>query len=284
MRFHLFCLLLSAFVPAAQAAIVEQQMRPAITASAEYVVGERGKPAVLLLHGFLQTREFPTIATLGRGLQSAGFTVLAPTLSLDIPNRTRSLACEAAHRHGMDQDLMEISRWVSWLKARGHDSIVLVGHSFGSLQLLAYLSQNPDPAVKGYVGASLVDAQIGALPRQPLIADMQSRAQNGQRDLVTRSLSFCRNYTSTPESLLSYLQWDPSRVLAALKRSPVDTLLIMGDADERLGRGWLKALRHIQVPMVIVPGASHFMDGTHEFELLELTQRFLEAPERRPAR
>lgn len=284
MRFLLLCLLLSAFVPATHAAIVEQQMRPGITASAEYLTGERSKPAALLLHGFLQTRDFPTIATLARNLHGAGFTVLSPTLSLDIPNRTRSLACEAAHRHGMDQDLAEISRWVSWLKARGHGSIVLVGHSFGSLQLLAYLSQNPDAAVKGYVGASLVDAQVGALPRQPLIADMQSRAQNGQRDLVTRTLSFCRNYTSTPESLLSYLQWDPARVLAALKRSSVDTLLIMGDADDRLGRGWLKALRHIQVPMAIVPGASHFMDGAHEFELLELTERFLASPRQGLAR
>lgn len=278
MRFYLLCLLCFPFAPIAEAAIVEQQMRPGITASAEYLVGDRGKPAALLLHGFLQTREFPTIATLARGLEGAGITVLTPTLSLDIPSRARSLACEAAHRHDMDQDLDEIARWVSWLKARGHSSIVLVGHSFGSLQLLAYLTRRPDPAVRGYIGASLIAAQTEDVPRQALIADMESRAQNKQRELVTRTLSFCRKYTSTPEGLLSYLRWDEQRVLAALKQSPVETLLIMGDADERLGRGWLKALRHVQAPMVVVPGASHFMDGVHELELLEHTHRFLASP------
>lgn len=278
MRFYLLCLLFSAFAPVAHAAFVEQEMRPGITASAEYLVGDRGKPAALLLHGFLQTREFPTVATLARGLEGAGFTVLTPTLSLDIPSRTRSLACEAAHRHDMDQDLDEIARWVGWLKTRGHSSIVLVGHSFGSLQMLAYLTHKPDPAVRGYIGASLVAAQVGDQPRQALIADMERRTQDKRRDLVVHTLSFCRRYTSTPDGLLSYLRWDEQHVLTALKQSPVETLLMMGDADERLGRGWLKALRHVQAPMKIVPGASHFMDGIHELELLEHTLRFLESP------
>ena len=102
---------------------------------------QRDKPAVLLLHGFLQTRDFPTVATLARGLRDAGYPVLSPTLSLNIPNRSQSLACEAIHRHSLDDDIGEIARWVDWLKSHGHRSIVLIGHSFGSLQLLAYLCQ-----------------------------------------------------------------------------------------------------------------------------------------------
>src|SRR5512143_4272871 len=133
MRIYLLCLLISVFPVAANASIVQQEMRPGIPANAEYLIGERSKPAVLLLHGFLQTRAFPTVATLARGLQDAGYSVLSPTLSLGIPNRTQSLACEAVHRHSLDADVAEISRWVGWLKAHGHHAIVLVGHSFGSL-------------------------------------------------------------------------------------------------------------------------------------------------------
>ncbi len=141
MRAFLVCLLISMFPAAAQAAIVQLEVRPGITASAEYLIGERSKPAVLLIHGFLQTREFPTVATLARGLQDASYTVLSPTLSLNIPSRTQSLACEAVHKHSMDEDVDEIGRWVRWLKSNGHRDIVLLGHSFGSLQLLAYLSE-----------------------------------------------------------------------------------------------------------------------------------------------
>jgi pimeloyl-ACP methyl ester carboxylesterase len=268
MRAFLVCLLISMFPAAAQATIVQLEMRPGITASAEYLIGERSKPAVLLIHGFLQTREFPTVATLARGLQDASYTVLSPTLSLNIPSRTQSLACEAVHKHSMDEDVDEIGRWVRWLKSNGHRDIVLLGHSFGSLQLLAYLSSKPDAAVKGFIGASLIEAQVGTASRPALIAQLENRVPSKQRALVTHTLSFCKKYTSTPQDLLSYVRWDQPRLLAAVKQSPVDVKLIMGDADNTLGHGWLKALQHVQTPMVIVKGANHFMDGEHEFDLL----------------
>ena len=277
MRVYLLCLLILLFPTAAHAVIAKQEMRPGIPASAEYLIGERNKPAVLLLHGFLQTREFSTVATLARGLQDAGYTVLSPTLSLNIPNRAQSLACEAVHKHSLDDDVAEIGKWVNWLKSRGHRTIVLVGHSFGSLQLLSYLSLNPDPAVKAYIGASLIEAQIGATVRHALIAQLEGRIHEKQRSLITQTLSFCKKYTSTPEGLLSYVRWDQARVLAALKQSPVSTKLIMGDEDKTLERGWLKALQHMQVPMVIVSGANHFMDGSHEFDLLDHTLKSLQA-------
>ena len=276
MRIFLLCLLMSVFPVAVHAAIVQQDMRPGLPANAEYLIGERSKPAVLLLHGFLQTRDFPTVTTLARGLQDAGYTVLSPTLSLNIPNRTQSLACEAVHKHSMDEDVAEIGRWVDWLKSQGYRSIVLVGHSFGSLQLLVYLSTHPDPAVKAYIGASLVEAQIGPASRPALIARLEDRIRNKQRALVTQTLSFCSKYTSTPDGLLSYVRWDQPRVLAALRQTPVRVQLIMGDADSLLGQGWIKVLQHVQIPMVIVHGGSHFMDGEHEFDLLDHTLKFLE--------
>lgn len=276
MRIVLFCLLILVFPAAAHAMIAQLEMRPGITASAEYLVGERSKPAVLLLHGFLQTRDFPTVATLARGLQDAGYTVLAPTLSLNIPNRAQSLACEAVHKHSLDDDVSEIGRWVGWLKSQGHPSIVLVGHSFGSLQLLAYLSRKPDAAVKAYIGASLIEAQIGTTARSSLIAQLEDRVRGKQRALVYQALSFCGKYPSTPEGLLSYVHWDQARLLAALKHSPVGVKLIMGGADNMLEQGWIKALQHVRTPMVIVKGASHFMDGAHEFDLLDHTLKHLE--------
>ena len=152
MRAFLLCLLFSALPASVHAAIAQLEMHPGIPASAEYLPGQRDKPAVLLLHGFLQTRAFPTVATLARGLHDAGYSVLSPTLSLGIPNREKSLACEAVHTHSLNDDVMEITRWVTWLKSQGHRSIVLVGHSFGSMQLLAYLTVAPDAAVKAYIG------------------------------------------------------------------------------------------------------------------------------------
>lgn len=251
-------------------------MRPGVTATADYVAGDRAKPAVLLLHGFLQTREFPTVVALARSLQDAGYTTLAPTLSLGIPDRKQSLPCEAVHRHTIEDDVDEIARWVKWLKARGHKAVVMFGHSFGSLQLLAYLQNATDPTIKGYVGASLIEAQMGKLARAPLVADLESRLRSGQRALVTHPLSFCGKYVSTPAGLLSYARWDQPQTLAALKKAPMKKLVIMGDADPMLAPGWLTALGHVEVPIAIVKGANHFMDGMHEFDLIEQTMTFLD--------
>ncbi len=284
MRIYLICLLLSAFPAWAHAEIIQLQVRPGIHTSAEYLDGQRDKPAVLLLHGFLQTRDFATVATLARGLHDTGYPVLSPTLSLNIPNRSQSLACEAIHRHSLDDDISEIAHWVSWLKSRGHRSVVLVGHSFGSMQLLAYLDARPDRVVKGYFGTSLIETRIGNNARAPLIAQLKKQIQHGQGTLVSQQISYCKKYLATPGDLVSYIRWDQPRTLAALKKSPVRMQLLMGEADEMMGATWVKALQQAGIPMVVLSGANHFMDGAHEFDLLENTLEFLIRVQQAPSR
>lgn len=99
--------------------------------------------------------------------------------------------------------------------------------------------------------------------------------QRRPRVLVTHPLSFCGKFVSTPESLLSYARWGQRQTLAAVKRIRMRKLLIMGDSDPMLAPGWLDALRHVEVPITVVKGANHFMDGMHEFDLAEHTLAFL---------
>lgn len=284
LRTHWIFLLLLELLPfSAHATQVMLDMRPNLPATAEYQAGARDKPAILLLHGFLQTRESPPVATLARGLADAGYSVLTPTLTLGIPGRRQSLACEAIHNNSLDDDLAEIDRWVKWLRGKGHRHIVLIGHSFGSLQLLAYLSGKPDPAVTGLVGVSLVEAQIGAMPREPLIERLTAQVARHDRNLVNYPLSYCGKYPTTPEALLSYVRRDQARTLAALHQLGNRTLLVMGSADDRMTQGWLRALQHLQTPLVVIDGGNHFMDGEHEFDLLEHTLAFLQSGARAAA-
>lgn len=263
----LFLLLLLPQAAAAERARIE--LGNGLTAQAEYLSGKPTLPAVLVLHGFLQTHDFPTVATLARGLNDSGYTVLAPTLSLGVPNRKQSLACEAVHRHSLDEDLDEIDRWVKWLTSRGHRQVVLIGHSFGSMQLLAYLAGKPDPAVRGYIAASLTETQIGPTSRAELIERLEDAVARGDHKLVNQPISYCKKYPSNPAALLSYVRWDQARLVKALNAYKGHKLLIMGDADVMIGRKWLSTLQESRTPMAIVKGAGHFMDGEHEFDLLE---------------
>jgi pimeloyl-ACP methyl ester carboxylesterase len=276
LRAHWFFLLLGLLPLPAHAVLVSLKMHPNLSAVADYQSGAADKPAILILHGFLQTREFPTVATLARGLADAGYSVLTPTLTLGIPGRKQSLACEAVHHTSLDDDLAEIDRWVKWLRGKGHRRIVLIGHSFGSLQLLVYLHTQSDPAIAGFIGVSMVAVQIGGQPRAPLIERLTAQAARPDRTLVSEPLSFCGKYPTTAAALLTYVRWDQPRLLAALHQLELPSLLIMGGSDHKLEQGWLNALKHLETPLIVIDGGNHFMDSEHEFDMLDRTLAFLQ--------
>lgn len=263
---------------AVRAEPVELAMPNKLVALADFRKGDPNKPAVILLHGFLQTYESPTIHNLADGIAAAGNTVLAPSFTLGVTPRRQSMACEAIHTQTMKEGEGEIDAWVKWLKARHHGPIVLIGHSFGSAELLAYLAGKYDPAIKRFIGISLVEGRLklDAAQTADLIADMRHAVKIGEPRVVTRQFSFCQKYQATPASLLSYLEWTPQRVLDAAARLPLPSLFIMGGSDERLGHGWVNKLqKHCRVK--IIKGANHFMDGEYEFDLLDTVLKELKA-------
>ncbi len=276
-RFFLL-LIVSCIGLAARAAPVELTLPDKLVAKAEYREGDADKPAVILLHGFLQTHEFPTIHSLVEGLAGSGRTVLAPTLTLGVTYRSQSMACEAIHTHTMSGVEREIDTWVKWLKARHKGPIILLGHSFGSVEVLAYLSGKPDPAITRFIGISIIEGRLRLDAERfgKLIREMRRAVKSGEPRVVTHPFSFCQKYQATPASLLSYLEWTPRRVLDASARLPLPNLFIMGGLDDRLGDGWVEKLK-ARNRVKIIPGANHFMDGEHEFDLLDAVLTELQA-------
>lgn len=270
MRFFLFLMVYCIGLSAARAAPVELTLPNKLVARAEYHKGDADKPAVILLHGFLQTHEFPMIHRLVEGIADTGRGVLAPTFTLGVTHRRQSLACEAIHTHTMSEVGGEISAWVKWLKTRHKGPIILLGHSFGSVEALAYLSDKPDPAITRFIGVSIIEGRLrlNAAETSKLIADMRRAVRTGEPRVVTHQFSFCQKYQATPASLLSYLEWTPQRVLDASAKLPLPNLFIMGGRDDRLGTDWVDKLKtHNRVK--VIAGANHFMDGEHEFDLLD---------------
>ncbi len=270
MRWYLFLILLCLGI-SAHAQPVELVMPNRLAAKAEYIKGNPDQPAVILLHGFLQTHEFPTIHSLMEGIAQSGYTVLAPTLTLGVPHRQQSMACEAIHTHTLEDVTGEIGTWVKWLKARHGGAIILLGHSLGSVEALAYLSERPDPAITRFIGVSLIDGQLRMPPADTakFLSELRHAVHTGEPRVVTHQFSFCRKYQATPASLLSYVEWTQQKVLAASARLPIPSLFIMGGRDERIDNNWVDKLKaHNRV--TVIPGANHFMDGEHEFDLLDL--------------
>lgn len=265
------CWLISLPSFANHGSVVEAKLPSGKIVSADFHGGKRGLPAVLVLHGFLQTHAFPTIASTRDALATAGYTVVAPTLSLGISRRNKSLSCEAVHLHTLDEDAAEVAFWVRWLVQKGHTRIILVGHSFGNLQLLSYLDRNPLPAVKQALMISLTDVEVmqDGPQRARLAQDLRSRVARGDNALIEVNFGHCKNYVSPPAALLSYLTFSRRSILDSIAKSAVPVEVIIGGQDDRMGADWPEKLASRGIAVSVIPGASHFFDNQHEFDLQE---------------
>ena len=252
--------------------VTQEVAQLGLNANAEYVKGSEDQPAVLIVHGFLTTNEFHTVVAMSKALQENNITTLAPTLTLNISQRKKSVKCNSIHTHTLEKDLIEIADWVEWLKQQGHKKIILLGHSSGSLEALEYLAQYKDPSVVGTIYTSMFylnGLEIGTKP-----SDVE--AANGFKVMNSSnprkySFLFCKdNYFAIPDSFLSYLKFSRSYVLQTLKEQSVPSITIMGGADKRyqsVGQNWLQELEQTGTSMIMVDGANHFFSSEYEFDL-----------------
>ena len=251
---------------------IENRLASGNVLSADFQAGNSQQPAIFLLHGFLQTHEFPTVKRLADSLSSAGYTTLSPTLSLGISRRAKSLPCEAAHRHTLEQDIAEIEAWMDWLARHHPGPIVFIGHSYGSLQGLVYAANKPHPALRRMIALSLIDTEEKPFDasRAKMLAKAKSRVANGNKGLMNFTLGHCKQYTATPQSYLSYANWNRKQVLYLARSSRVPVNVVMGGKDSRMGTDWGQALMAAGVKVNSIEGANHFFDAEYEFDLLDL--------------
>lgn len=266
-------------VAGARAEEVVQTLPDGTVVTAAYQGGTQA-PTVLILHGFLQTRDYLTVRALGGSLSDAGYTVLAPTLSLGVDRRDASLACEAVHTHTLDDDLAEVRFWIRWLVARGHQDIRLIGHSLGSLQLVALADRGGlDTAVGQVIATSLLGVDSGVSPG-PYLAQRQRAEADvaaGDTRLQGYGLSFCRRYMAPAGSFLSYARWDEARLLQAVAAARVPVHVILAQRDQRMSDDWPARLARHGARVEVVDNAGHFFDNQSEFDLLDAVTQAMDA-------
>ncbi len=263
-------LLLAAFLVsvAAQADTVEINFSSGLIGVADYRAGKPGFPAVLLLHGFLQTRNSPPMNRLADALADAGYPILVPTLSLGISRRNKSLSCEAVHKHTLQHDVQEIAYWVNWLGSHGYKKIVLIGHSSGGKDVLAYLSGAPNAAVERAILASIVPIYVDAEQYRKVRSEKSHAPGQAAPSLRRFTIAYCKNnYVAALPAYLSYADWTGEFIMGRLGKINVPVDVVLGSKDQVLPPGWQAQLMHGRAPVHLIQGAGHFFDGEHEFEL-----------------
>lgn len=274
---HLTLFVFSLFLISAPAAYGAQDV--SLQASAQHVASkaryiDNGKdaPAILILHGFSATHNYPTVQSLQDFLSLSGYTTLAPTLSLNIPLRTQPVNCNSLHTHTLDMDKAEVQAWIQWLENQGHKKIILVGHSSGSQTLLEAMMDQAHDSVQALILTSLFylsGEEIGNKKADQQRAEQMLAA--GKNSPTKFNFLFCQNdYLATPESYLSYLTITRERVISTLNQVTLPTYVIMGSKDTRykqVGHHWLDELAATQSQLIMIEGANHFFTGHHEGQL-----------------
>jgi pimeloyl-ACP methyl ester carboxylesterase len=197
--------------------------------------------------------------------------------ALGISNRRQSLACEAVHNHSIQQDTGEIARWVDWLHQKTGKPVILIGHSAGSLNLIAYLDAFRTSPVLKSVLISLVAFGQGPIAKEDLSEKRRAEADFALNENKIRRyrLAYCDNYSTTPGNYLTYLAWDQERTLRAITDMKQKPTIILGGEDKRLGKTWKPQLKSLNTPIIVIDGANHFFDHTYEFDLLDSIENAL---------
>lgn len=244
-----------------------------IVANADFRTGEKNKPAVLVLHGFMSTYQLNIVQAMADELENNGYTVLAPTLSLNITNRQGGANCDAIHTHTMASDVVEILWWLEWLNNKGYNNIVVIGHSTGSLQLAILLSNNPP----SYITKAILTAPA-YLAGPPFDQNTEKKELELAKQMVINkdislhefSLSYCKgNFVAPANVFLSYKQWTAEKFIALVEQLTLPYTVILGERDHRFGRHWNANLNMGKGKVRIVPEANHFFDSPAEFDFLD---------------
>lgn len=258
---------------------VDTKLPNGVIATANFHSGVNSLPAVITLHGFLQTHHSPPMSSLASNLSSRGYTVLSPTMSLNINRRSQSMACEAVHTHTMESEVDEISYWVSWLNTKGYKNIVLVGFSStGNIAALLLGARKTQPSIKHIILTSLNSVFLEAAERQKMDTALTSTRNKTGKNLERVSLGYCKkNYTTTAKNYLSYASYDNSKIIELVKDNPIPTEIILGTADTILPDNWVEKISGLnaQNHVTVIKNATHFFDDTHEFDLAEAVEKTL---------
>ncbi len=273
----LLFLLLSIFINPVSGEPVNLKVSNNITAVAEFYPGDKNKPYILILHGFLLNHNFPTIRRLAESLNQSGYNVLTPSLSLGISQRKKSLACEAIHTHSAEKDIQEIALWTKWLQKKSAKDIILIGHSVGAIHLAYYLSQHPSSTVKKIIFIAMPNFNYSSFSKQT--SESQNKAEqlfaNNDFTLHNFKLAYCEQYPSNAENYLSYLHLTKENIHQFINKISVPQFLIKGSTDKRIDHQWIDKLAHHNINVINVDSANHFFDYEHEFDLLDITEDIL---------
>ena len=248
---------------------------------------------VLMVHGALAHNGMETMRTQQALLAERRVNSLAINLGLGLDDRHDFYDCATLHRHRRGDAVVEIGRWVDWLKAQGVGPITLLGHSRGGNQAALYAAGTPDPAVERAVLVAPATWTPDKYERgyrnrykkdlAPLLAKAESLLAAGRGDTVMEGVDFvyCPKTRVTATAFADNYRLNPERDTPTVAgRSKIPVLVIAAGADRinPLLAEKMKGRAPGKVRFLLIEDASHFFLDFYGEDLADAVAEFAGAP------
>ena len=247
---------------------------------------------ILITHGTLAHNGMELIKAMQNLLAERGRSSLAINLSLGLDNRHGMYDCSVPHKHLHTDALDEISVWLNWLKAKGADKIVLMGHSRGGNQTAWFAAERPDPAIVKVVllapatwneqaAKESYKKQFGVSAAATL-AKAEKLVAEGKGSLMLDKAGFiyCKDALSTAAAFVSYNKPEPRMHTPTLMAKISVPVLVVAAANDNVVKGLIKAVEPLadgkKLTLKVVDEANHFFLDFAAEDAAEAIDEFLQ--------
>ena len=237
----------------------------------------RADLTIVYTHGLTSTVFRQTHVRVARGLQNAGYAVVAGN------NRGTALATPLLQRSGprvlggswferIEDAVTDIRAWMDVAAASGAKRIVLLGHSLGAIKAIRYAAETRDARLAGLVLASPPLRGFSRPPDPALVARASRAVDEGRAqeliDLDAAGVAFGRLSAATVLSWASI-----GDIAPRLRSTDHPVLAIFGTEEADIGgQAELDRIAELlpgRFTGTMIAGADHTYDG-HEAEAAEL--------------
>jgi len=247
---------------------------------------------VLLTHGTLAHNKMELIVTLQKLLAERDISSLAPTLSLNVDNRTGMYDCKVPSSHKHSDAMIEIGLWLEHLKGQGATNVVLAGHSRGGNQTAWFAARENDAAVSKVVliapatwYSDKEDAGFKKNHKQDLakvFADAQALVDAGKGGEFMKGVGvlYCPGADVTAASFISYYEKDDRMHTPNLLGMISKPVLVVAGSEDKVVAGLIDAVTPMaegdKLQMVVVDEADHFFLDFFAEDLADAIAEFVQ--------
>jgi len=250
-------------------------------------------PVILMTHGTLAHGNMEIMAGLQSMFEEMEISSLSISLSYGLSDRKGMYDCQTPHTHLHTDAVTEIGLWHDWLKKKGMENVVLLGHSRGGNQTARYAASTSDGTISHVylLAPQVMTTEYSQQnyetrykkPLKPLLEKAQKLVTEGQGKTLLKDVDFvyCDKTQVTAESFVSYYHFPEEKMDTTSLISSISYPLTIfaGSADTTVKDLITKAESKVdgeKSKLVVIDGAGHFFRDLYSEEIVEAIAEELE--------